>query len=342
MPLKASKVNLLHEVSGGSPLFTDSLLRLERRGVTLDKAVTQWKGEMGLEARKAALKREIQHLSRPAKRVLFVISYLRRCIYAELTQILDYAEQTLGDALQELSSLFLVTLPSIARQSSYTVEPNTGLLVMELAATLEIDHAALVAAAKRARSDAIGLSTQRRSGIVGIAIAQAIALVKSGNAKAALEVIQAASKKLTNPNVDLLLASGRFNLKLSPPNRDEACQAFERSYQLGQRKLLLFDLWFEAEYGRGSLEDAGDVATKAMESQVGDDYRWFERRAQVHIALAYRSRSMISRDSAVREVDLAIDDLRSAKKSSDSSIQRGQVEQMLDQAFQLRRQLVEG
>lgn len=339
--LKDSKVEHLHEVSGGSPLFTDSLLRLERRGISLDKAITQWKGEMGLEARKAALKREVQHLSRPAKRILYVISHLRRCIYAELTQILDYTEQTLGDALQELSSLFLISLPSIARQSSYTVEPNTGLLVMELAATLDIDHAALVAAAKRARSDAIGLSTQKRSGIVGLAIAQAVALTKIDNSKGALELIQATAKKLTNPHVDLLLADGRFNLKLSPPNRDGACQAFERAYQLGQRKLLLFDLWFEAEYGRGSLEAARDVVTKAIESQVGDERRWFERRAQVHIALAYRSRSMISKDSAIREVDLAISDLRAAKNQSDGLIQRRQIEQLLDQAVNLRRQFVE-
>ena len=340
-PLKASKVDHLLEVSGGSPLFTDSLLRLERRGMSLDKAIAQWKGEMGLEARKAALKREVQHLSRPAKRVLYIISYLRRCIYAELTQILDYTEQTLGDALQELSSLFLISLPSIARQSSYTVEPNTGLLVMELAATLDIDHAALVATAKRARSDAIGLSTQKRSGMVGLAIAQATALAKTGNSKGALEVIQNAAKKLKNPHVDLQLANGRFNLKLSPPNRDEACQAFEQAYQLGQRKLLLFDLWFEAEYGRGSLESAREVVTKAIDSQVGDESRWFQRRAQVHIALAYRSRSTISNDSAIREVDLAIGDLRAAKNQSDGSIQRRQVEQLLEQALKLRRQFTE-
>ena len=65
-PLKDAKIAQLRDVSGGSPLFTDSLLRLERRGLTLDQAITQWKGEKGLEARKAALQREIQQLSREA------------------------------------------------------------------------------------------------------------------------------------------------------------------------------------------------------------------------------------------------------------------------------------
>jgi len=338
--LKDGKVEHVRDVSGGSPLFTDSLLRLERRGMTLDKAIAQWKGEKGMEARKAALKREIGYLSTPARRVLYVISLLKGCIYPELVRIVDYTDQTLGDALVELSSLFLISMPAVAKQASYTVEPNTALLVTELAPTLGIDHSALDSKAKSTVADAIGLTTQRRSQTVGLAIAQAIALAKTGNAKGALEVIQAASKKLTNPHVDLLLASGRFNLKLVPPNRDEASRVFGQAYEQGQRKLLLFDLWFEAEYGRGSLEGARDVATKAIETQVGDDYEWHERRAQVHVALAHRSGFRHASDSALREIDLAIVELRAAKAKSDGMIQQQQANQLLARALELRKQLL--
>jgi tetratricopeptide (TPR) repeat protein len=338
--LKDNKVEYLHEVSGGSPLFTDSLLRLERRGLTLDKAITQWKGQKGMEARKAALKREIGYLSIPARRVLYVISLLKGCIYPELARIVDYAEQTLGDALVELSSLFLISMPAVAKQASYTVDPNTALLVMELAPTLGIDHSALISTAKSTGSDAIGLTTQRRSQTVGLAIAQAIALARTGNAKGALEVIQTAAKKLTNPHVDLLLASGRFNLKLAPPNRDEASKSFEQAYIQGQRKLLMFDLWFEAEYGRGNFEGALDVATKALDNRAGEEWQWHERRAQVHVALAYRSGFRIASDSALREIDLAISELRRAKEKSDSSIQQQQADLLLQSATTLRRQLL--
>jgi hypothetical protein len=64
--LKEGKVEYLRDVVGGSPLFTDSLLRLERRGLSLDQAINQWRGEKGLEVRKAALKREIEQLSKEA------------------------------------------------------------------------------------------------------------------------------------------------------------------------------------------------------------------------------------------------------------------------------------
>jgi hypothetical protein len=185
------------------------------------------------------------------------------------------------------------------------------------------------------------LTVQRRSQNVGLAIAQAIALAKTGNAKGALEVIQTAAKKLRNPHVDLLLASGRFSLNLNPPNRDEASKAFEQAYEQGQRKLLLFDLWFEAEYGRGSLERALDVATKALESVVGEEWQWHERRAHVHIAIAYRAGFKIARDSALREIDFAIVELRSAREKSASSIQQQQATQLLDQAYRLRKQVVE-
>lgn len=337
--LKESKIDHLHEVSGGSPLFTDSLMRLERRGLSLDQAITQWKGEKGLEARKAALQREVQQLGREAKRVLFVISQVKSASYVELSQILGYTEQTLGDALQELAGLFLVSAPSIGREARYTVEPNTGLLVLELSQTLGIDHAALVTSIKRARTDAVGLSLQKRSGIVGLAIAQAIALLKNGDSRAAFEAVTSASKQLSKPNADLLLAVGRFSLKLDPPNREQAIRAFTEAYALGQRKQLLFDLWFDAEYGRSSLDSAVEVATSAIDHQVGDAHRWFERRAQVHIALAQRSGFKVSIDSAVREVDLAIVDLRKARDLCSGEIQYRQMDLLLSQALKLRKQL---
>lgn len=257
----------------------------------------------------------------------------------ELSQVLGYTEQTLSDALQELAGLFLVSAPSIGREARYTVEPNTGLLVLELEQSLGIDHAALVAAAKRARTDAVGISLQKRSGIVGQAIAQSIALLKQGDAKAALESVVSASKKLSKPNADLLLAMGRFNLKLDPPNRDQASKFFGEAYSLGQRKQLLFDLWFDAEFGRGSLESALDVKNKAVDHQVGDSSDWFERGAQVHIALAGRAGTKVSADSAIREVDLAIADLRQSRASCQSDIKRRHIDMLLRQTQSLRHRL---
>lgn len=338
--VKDSKVERLREVTAGSPLFTDSLLRLEKRGSTLDQAITQWIGQRGLEARKAALQREIQQLDREAKRALYVISLVNSASYAELSRILGYTDQTLGDALQELAGLFLVSAPSIGDQARYTVEPNTGRLVLELVQSLGIDHTALVSALKRARTDPLGLRIPRRSGVVGLAIAQAITLSEQGESRAALEALHSASRQLKKPNADLLLAIGRFSLKQSPPNLDKANRSFADSYQLGQRKQILFDLWFETECARGVFESAIEITKKAIEHEVGDIHRWYEKSAQAHVAIARKSVSTISVDSAIREVDEAISDLNKGRRLCKGEIQRRLIDQLLEQAIRLKTQLI--
>ena len=331
--IKDGKVSALHAVTGGSPLFTDSLIRLERRGLPLDQAINQWKDEKGLEARKAALQREVQQLSKAAKRVLFVVSILKSCSYIELSQIVDYTEQTLGDALLELAGLFLISAPSIAKEARYTVEPNTGRLVQEIVATMSIDHAALLAKTKSGRSDAIGLGVQKRSSMVGLAISQATAMWRSGDSKEALSIILSVQKKSKVPHPDLLLASGRFYLKQSPPSFDEASRDLELAYKLGQRKQLLFDLWFEAEFGKGALEGAREVATMALLDVARDQEKWYERRAQVHVALAVKARSNSSHSaSPLKAMELAISDIKSAKKYSVGQLQINRMDQILQQA----------
>jgi hypothetical protein len=336
--VNSAKLARLREVTGGSPLFTDSLIRLERRGLALEQAINEWKGEKGIEVRKAALQREVQQLSREAKRVLYAVSILRSCSFVELSQVVEYTELTLGDALQELSGLFLISAPSIAREARFTVEPNTGKLVIELTASLGIDHSNLLNAAKRLRTDAIGLGIQKRSGIVGLAISEAIAMQRNGNAKGAVETIRAASKKLTNPHPDLLLALGRFSLKLDSPHLEDAHSSFEQAFALGQRKPILFDLWFETEVARGSFSEAAEVATIAMEHGL-DRSGWYERRAEANVALATRSSLRISSDSAIRHLGIAINDLREAGKQTNGEIRSRRVAVLIRQAEALKRRL---
>lgn len=338
--IKDSKIDHLHEITGGSPLFTESLLRLERRAVPLDQAIKQWKGERGLEARKAALQREVQQLSREAKRTLYVISQLKSASPVELSQILGYTEQTLGDALQELKGLFLVSAPSIGREARYTVETNTGTLVNETAPSLEIDHSALIDATKRAGKDAVGLSLQKRSGIVGQAISQAIAHQKDGDSDAAFEAVTSAAKKLSKPNADLLLAIGRFGLKVRNPDHEKASKSFSEAYELGQRKPLLFTLWFDTELARGDFTKALHIANIAIEREADEKYRWFEKKAQIHIILAQRSGVKSSADTAMREIELAISDLQDAKNHCSNVIKKNNIDKLINQAQDIKKRLI--
>lgn len=328
--LPEGKVAKLRGVTGGSPMFSDSLMRLERRGLTLDKAMSEWHGERGLEARKAALQREVQQLSKEAKKILYVVSKLKNCSYLELSRIVDYTDQTMGDALQELSGLFLISAPAIAKEARYTIEANTALLVQELAQSLGIPVKVLDKSIRSLKEDAVGISITKRSSIVGLAISEAIASLNGKGAKDALEVIQAASKKLSKPHPDLLLATGRFSLKLSPPSYEEASRAFDQAYELGQRKSLLYDLWFGSELARGAYDSALDIATKAIED-VGDQAKWYEARAQVNIKRAERLTASVAKDAAVRAVHQAHDDLLVARKMTEGVLHARRLEALIAQ-----------
>jgi len=337
--LKDSKIDHIREVTGGSPLFTDSLLRLERRGLPLENAIKQWRGQKGIEARKAALLREVQQLSRDAKRTLFVICVLRNPSYAELSQALSYTDQTLGDALQELTGLFLISAPSVGREARYTVDPNTAKLVSELEQSLEIDHAALRSGISRAGRDAVGISMNKRSGIVGQAISHATALLNSGDPSGAVKAISDAQKKLSTPHPDLLLAEGRFNLNLEPPYHDNASKAFSAAYKLGQRKKILFDLWFETEMARNSLEQAIEIARGALDLQIGDSCDWHEALARAYVSLAQKASANKSTDASVRHAEAAIESLEQASKAAKGEIRQRRVNRLLAQARNLRSQL---
>lgn len=327
----AKQFDRLRDATGGSPLFSDSLLRLEKRGLTLDAAIEQWKGEKGVEARKAALQREVQQLSKQAKRVLYVTSLLRNCSYTELAQIVEYTDETLGDALQELASLFLISAPAIAKEARYAVEPNTGALVLEIASSLAIDHTSLQSATKRARTDAVGISLTKRLDLVGQAINQALAKMKAGDAKAALNGVLDVAKKLSKPHPDLLLMIGRCQLKQAPPNFAEAAKALEQSFALGQRKAFLFDFWFQAEFGRGDLDAALTMVDIALEQPTLDLKDWFERRAQIRIERA-RLRDGGGSDFLRRELDEAIADLKSAARNAGGSNEIERLQRLIGQA----------
>jgi hypothetical protein len=340
--LTEGRIEAIRRDIGGSPLFADSLFRLERRGLHIDQALAQWKGKAGLDVRKAALSREVQQLSHTARRALYVVSTLRNCSYVELSQVLDYSDQTLGDALQELSGLFLIDAPAIAKEARFTVEPTTRLLVLETASGLAIDHSALDRRIKASNNDAVGIGLQKRSSIVAQAISQANAMLREGDPKGALDVVVAASKSLSQPHPDLLLAIGRFSLSLAPPNRDAATKAFEEAFALGQRKALLFDLWFDTESRRGALESARDIAAAVIDGGLSDQPRWLERRGQIHLALAMRADSKVSNDAKLRELNFAIRDFKDAKRCAGDSAVGGRVDQILAKAQSYRADILRG
>lgn len=331
--LTEGKISHLHSVTSGSPLFTDSLFRLEQRGLPLDKAIASWRDKEGIDVRKAALEREIQQLSHHAKRVLYTIAQLKNCSHDELISIFqELAAQTLSDALQELSDLFLVQTPSFSDGKRYTIDNNIQKLVDEMESSLKIDHIALSTRITSSQSDAISIAKSRREQIVGQAIAEANAKIKSNNAAGALSTVQAASKRLKKPDMDLLLSEGRCHLNLSFPDFKKACDCFSESYSLGQRKKILFDWWFDAEISRSDYSKAIDVADKALHHGISD-IEWFEKRARARFQEATRGSSLqLNFDSVERAIALTVADLHQARKMTSSIAEKQRITRTIEAA----------
>ncbi|WP_426700154.1 RNA-binding domain-containing protein [Rhodanobacter sp. Col0626] len=304
--LPKNGVDLLAEATKGSPLLTDSILRVVRRGNNLRRAIDDWKGHSGDDARNAVLGREIEHLSRPAMRVLLCLAFMGECSKSELMSASGLLEIGLEDALDELQSLFIVNAPKIIQsEPRFDVGVSTALLVISKRNELAGDHVALERKIREARSKVKARTSQDHNKDVAIAISQALAL-RNRDISAARQTIDAALKTQKN-HPDLLLFKARMICETDPAGIGEARKLFAQAYQKGARKHVLFDLWYQCErdasFGPGVIE----VALNALKEFPGEDVLWGERKAEGYVI------NGINR-SKNREFDQAYDELSAAAK----------------------------
>ncbi|MBB6187010.1 ATP-binding protein [Rhodanobacter sp. MP7CTX1] len=304
--LPRNGAQLLAEATKGSPLLTDSILRVVRRGNNLRRAIDDWKNHSGEDARNAVLGREIEHLSRPAMRVLLCLAFLGECSKAELMSASGLLEIGLEDALDELQSLFIVNAPKIIQsEPRFDIGMSAALLVVSKRSELAGDHVALERKIREARSKVKARTSQDHNKDVAIAISQALAL-RNRDLSAARRTIDAAIKTQKN-HPDLLLFKARMICETEPGGVGEARKLLAQAYQKGARKHVLFDLWYrcerDASFGPGVIE----VAINALKEFPGEEVLWGERKAEGYVINGInRSRN--------REFDQAYDELSAAAK----------------------------
>jgi len=120
----------LQQVTDGSPLYMDDLLRLARI-LPIDKAMEMWGDKQGDDARKYALQRELERLSLDARRVLIAASVGDDPVsFAEVESILEISEDRILVALSELQTLFLFPKPKVLEgEQRFELNSNTRKLV---------------------------------------------------------------------------------------------------------------------------------------------------------------------------------------------------------------------
>ncbi|HHQ4088124.1 TPA: hypothetical protein ACSPZB_004713, partial [Citrobacter freundii] len=256
------------------PLLTQSILRLCKLGDNLDAAISEWKGKTGEDARNAALFREIQGLTFDAKRVILCIYYFDNCSKSELQQSCGLGKVKLDDVLIELNSLFLVNTPQfIENEARFSISTTTKLIVGGLQEKLAADYKKLKLSIQKLRS---GLPTPGKKGNmqrIGLAISQALALMREERESEAIATITTELQRQPK-NPDLLLAHARCLIQSKRPDYETARTILQSAHENGQEKEMLFDFWFNCESQLGSIAGETEVCRKALKLKLNKEYKW--------------------------------------------------------------------
>lgn len=308
--ISAKDVRRLRDTTHGSPLYTESLLRLVKNGMSVGEAIAKWKGNLGVDVRNAALKREVTQLGQEARKVLVAAAVLGECSLAEIKVATDYSDQTLLDATNELQSLFLLHAPSIAAQPRFSISKTTKDLIVGLGSELMSDFSAFQERIRSQRHKSRGESQTINA--VGIAVNQAMALIAAGNITGALQTVDEVNHMLKSKNKDLWFLRGRVLLKFDKPRLHEAKTAFMKAFDLGQRKLLFFGMWYDTVLDLGQFEGAVEVATSAIEASAGNKGDWLVKRANARLQSAGLQDKRGDTEHAINQLNQAAEDFCAA------------------------------
>lgn len=139
LKLTAKDVKDMLRVTEGSPLYITDLIRLTRF-MTVQEAVSAWERREGQEARRFALGRELDLLSKEANHVLIAASVTPGITSrVELENITGYSSDDLVSALHELNKLFLSPKPRLVEgEERYEISENVRLLVRDVRGTTDV------------------------------------------------------------------------------------------------------------------------------------------------------------------------------------------------------------
>ncbi|WP_145600597.1 AlbA family DNA-binding domain-containing protein [Yersinia frederiksenii] len=279
--LNDKKIANLERASEGSPLFSESILRLFKQGSSIEAAIDDWTGKSGEAAREAALKKEVSELSLEAKKVLVTVCTVGSCSKSEIRQLTDLEHTDIGNALQELDLLFLLnSIPFIESEPRYESSSSISYLISNMASEIIPEANAFLGKIRKA-SYGLQSNSRKYHPRVGEAVRQCNALLKSERFPEARETLKSLiSDPEFKENKDLhyLLAS----IEYSDPDAESksVSHAFQQAYIKGQRKQQFFEQWYDFAVKNESNSTMLDICKNAIKAGM-NDFRWADRYTEV-------------------------------------------------------------
>jgi hypothetical protein len=310
--LSIAAIEKLRRATEGSPLYTESLLRLIRNNMRVDEAIARWKDELGLKVRRAALDREIKHLTLESRRVLLAAVYLFECSYTELRQATGYDDERLMQCIDELKALFLLSAPRIiAKEGRFSVQSNTRTLVLTYEKTLVADPQSIRKKCEKIRTGAKGITKAGDKRETSKAITQANAFLREKLPDEALETLQMGLRRSPS-DPDLLFALAKTHLSRDPPDHAAAKKSLKDSYDQGNRRYQLYATWYDCELDSSHFVGAIEVAGLALGDDIAERHEWLVKRAVAHRASSQLRERSGDSDGAIEDLRACNEDLKIA------------------------------
>lgn len=313
----SKSVRKFHRTTEGSPLFTNSILRLLNLGDRLETALARWKAHAGIDVRKFAFIKELQELSGSQLRTLYALCCLGESSFVELQDVTESTEGLLQDDLSGLMNYHLIAKAgSIPVGGPKLSVPDSIRLMADIIQERLLDPRRIEKRCKQATTSIAGQERQ-----VGGLIRKVASLWNIEENGKALEVAQYATGKYNHPDLHCLL--GRALLTVDPPKAKRADTAFRKAFELGCRRKELPDLWVEAKKALKDWVGVTEVVRSLPDDLLGADHVYEFGLAQIRLAdnaAAQHKREVAS--ERYRQAGISID------KAFKEDMARGRVEDL--------------
>lgn len=293
-PFNDKNTYKLQEVSEGSPLFTESILRLCKLGLSLDDAINEWKGKSGDAVRVAALRKEVKELSQEAIKILITISVVGTCSRTELRQYTDLENHDLERAMEDLGNLFLIkSIGFIESEPRFETSSSISKLVISIGDEILPNAEAFIA---QVNEISVGLSDNAKlksnNSEVGKVIRQCNSLIKEQRFDEARKIIKDILKKTRfKENSDIYFMAAKIQYEDNEAKPESVRKSFVEAYVKGQKKPFFFEMWYQTEMKFGTANSIHDVCTNALKNISSNDYQWCERYVYACHELARNAKS---------------------------------------------------
>lgn len=242
--------NEILEVTDGTPLFIEDLIRLIRSGVSTKKAIEAWRERDGDAAREYALRREFEALSAEAQRALLAFAlHPGPTATREVAIAAAVSEQEMIRAISELQGLFLVVPDSsTGEEILFSVPSNTRSLALR--AFGDRDEVRRIDAAWKGLAGT-GFSSYRNRAVTNH-VRTAVLLSKQGRCAEAEEYVKTQALAQYPEDSDLLGILGYIYRRwtqgsTSAPRLADARDCFQRAAQLQCRNENMYKEWVDLE-----------------------------------------------------------------------------------------------